>query len=177
MTAEPVERRAGLPRTPADVVDYLRSPDGAKFLKYSAASVVSVVVSEVSLAIFDGLLRWGPIASSTMATAIATVPSYHLNRKWAWGKEGKGHLWRELVPFWVLAFIGWGFSTLAVDAASSYTRHHHFSHPVHTLIVETVYLGAFGVLWIGKFVIFNKVLFVHSHEHADAPHAAAGVLD
>ena len=171
------DRPVGLPRRPADVAAYLRSPDGAKLLKYSAASVVSVVVSELSIAFFVGVLRWGPVLSSTLATAVATVPSYHLNRKWAWGKHGASHMWREVVPFWVLAFIGWAISTLCVDAAATWARHHHLSHGVHTALLALVYLGAFGVLWVGKFVFFNKVLFVHPHQHAAAPHAAAGVFD
>ena len=177
MTVEQAADRPGVPRSPAALVAWLRTPDGVKLLKYSAASAVSVVVSEVCLAIFDGLLRWGPVAASSAATAIATIPSYQMNRRWAWGKSGKGHMWREVVPFWVLAFIGWAASTFSVSAASAYTNRHHFSHPAHTAVVEFVYLAAFGVLWVGKFVIFNKVLFVHHHEHADAPHAAAGILD
>ena len=31
-------------------------------------------------------------------------------------------------------------------------------------------LGAFGVLWVGKFIVFNEVLFKHHHEVLeDAP--------
>lgn len=149
-----------------DVRERLRSPEGQKLLKYSAASVVSVIVSVVFLVTFDGLLGWPAVLSSTLATAIATVPSYELNRKWAWGKSGKGHLWKEVVPFWALAFLGWGISTFCVDVAESFAQHHHFAHLVKTGLVTVVYVAAFGVLWIAKFVIFNKVLFVHDH-HRD----------
>jgi putative flippase GtrA len=155
------------------VMERLRSPGGQKLLRYSAASVVSVVVSVVFLVLFDGVFGWPAVVSSTLATAIATVPSYELNRKWAWGKAGKSHLWKEVVPFWALAFLGWAISTVCVDAIETYAMDHHYGHVLKTLVVTVVYVGAFGVLWVAKFVIFNKVLFVHRHhDHAGA--AVAG---
>jgi hypothetical protein len=45
-----------------------------------------------------------------------------------------------------------------------YAQSHDFSHLMSTAAVTFVYLGAFGVLWIAKFIIFNKVLFVHHLE-------------
>lgn len=149
------------------VIERLRSPGGRKLLRYSATSAVSVVVSVVFLVLFNGVLRWPAVLSSTLATAIATVPSYELNRKWAWGKSGKSHLWREVVPFWVLAFAGWAISTVSVDVIESYAQTHHFGHLLKTLVVTVVYVGAFGVLWVGKFVIFNKVLFAHPAHEGD----------
>jgi putative flippase GtrA len=145
----------------AQGMDHLRSPGGQKLLRYSAASAVSVVVSVALLVLFYGPFRLGAVESSTLATAIATIPSYHLNRKWAWGKSGRSHLMREVVPFWVLAFIGWAFSTYSVRLTESALESNHtMAHFEKTAIVALVYLGAFGVLWIGKFIIFNKLLFV-----------------
>ena len=38
-------------------------------------------------------------------------------------------------------------------------------------------LGAFGVLWFGKFVIFNKILFVHHPEELeDIPEPGTSVM-
>ena len=102
--------------------------------------------------------------SSTLATAIAAVPNYEMNRKWAWGKTGRSHLWKEVAPFWGLAFLGWGTSTVSVYFMEKYAKHHHFSHLLQTTTVAIVFVGAFGVLWVAKFIIFNKVLFVHHLE-------------
>lgn len=139
----------------------LVTPEGRKMFRYSMASVVSVVVSVALLVLFDGVFRWGAVISSTLATAIATIPSYELNRKWAWGRTGRGHLWREVVPFWVLAFIGWGFSTYSVKLTESALAHSGLAHLLRTGLIAVVYIAAFGVLWIVKFIIFNKVLFAN----------------
>jgi putative flippase GtrA len=153
-----------MPKSWTDIRAALASPDGQKLLKYSAASLISLAVSVILLVVFDGVFRWGAVVSSTLATAIATIPSYELNRKWAWGKSGKGHLWREVVPFWVIAFIGWGFSTYSTKLAEGALKGTTIPHLERTAIIALVYVAAFGVLWIAKFIFFNKVLFVHSHD-------------
>lgn len=154
----------------------LQSPMGQKLFRYSMASVVAVIVSNLFLLLFVGVLNMGEVLASTLATTIAAVPSYEMNRKWAWGKSGKSHIMKEVVPFWGLALLGWSMSTLAVWWMGRYAKHHHFTHGAKTLAVLIVYFGAFGVLWIAKFMIFNRLMFVHhhhEHEHRDDTPAAA----
>lgn len=153
-----------MPYTASDLMALCRSPQGKKLIRYSATSAICVVISTVILTFLVGVLRWGAFGASLTATALSTIPSYELNRKWAWGKSGKSHMWKEVVPFWSLAFIGLAFSTWASVAAESFAKHHHLSHLVHTGVVDGAFLGAFGVLWVGKFIIFNKILFVRHPE-------------
>ena len=147
--------------TAGALVEKLRTPDGQKLIKYSLVSIIALGVSTAVLLICSGLFRWSGVVSNTVATAVATIPSYELNRKWAWGKSGKGHLWKELIPFWVLSFVGWGFSTLCVKYAETFADSHHFSHLAHTGLLGLTSITAYGVLWIGKFLILNKLLFAH----------------
>jgi putative flippase GtrA len=129
--------------------------------RYTMVSVIAVSVSFFVLGITVGLLQWSALWGNITATSVATVPSYELNRKWAWGKHGKSHLWKEVVPFWTLSFAGLAFSTYAAVLAESFSKHHHLARLWHTAVVQAAVIGAFGVLWVGKFIIFNKVLFVH----------------
>jgi len=159
----------------ASLRGFLRTPQGRKMFRYSMVSVVSVGVSTAVLVFCSGILSWSAVVSNTVATAVATVPSYELNRKWAWGKTGRGHLFKEVVPFWTLSFIGWGFSTLCVWLVEGYAKDHHFSHVVRTGAVGITSIAAFGILWVIKFIIFNKVLFVHRPVPVDALDGRAGI--
>lgn len=147
------------------VINRARSPGGKKAIKYTLVSVISVAVSQtVFLGVYGGL-EWTAKSSSVLATSVGAVPSYVLNRRWAWGKSGKSHFWKEIVPFWVLAFIGLAFSTWTSDFAETYVEsHHNLSRSVQTLVVQGAYLGAFAVLWVVKFVIFNKIIFVQDED-------------
>lgn len=145
------------------LLEKARSPKGQKAIRYTLTSVVSVAVSQVILFVLLGLAHWTARSANITACSIATVPSYYLNRTWAWGKSGKSHFWKEVAPFWSLAFIGLAFSTWAADFAESKVVGID-SHLLRTGTVMAAALGAFGVLWMAKFVIFNELLFKHHHE-------------
>jgi putative flippase GtrA len=153
-----------VPSSISGLRERITSPEGKKAIKYTAVSVISVAVSQVALLIFFGFLKWTARSSNVAATSIGAVPSYYLNRTWAWGKRGRSHLWKEIVPFWVLAFIGLALSTWAVDFAESWALTHHLHHLAKLAVVMGSALAAFGVLWIVKFVLFNKVIFVQDED-------------
>jgi putative flippase GtrA len=147
---------------PSALIEQARSPTGQKFLKYSAVSVISVIVNVVLLAITYGILRWDAGPANIFAVGVSAIPSYYLNRAWAWGKRGRSHLLKEVVPFWALAFLGLVISTIAVHEVGNNIKQFH--QAVRTLIVLATNIGAFGVLWIGKFIIFNELMFKHHPE-------------
>jgi putative flippase GtrA len=122
-------------------------------------SVVTTVISVSTLAIATvgfGIVAW---AANILATSVATVPSYHLNRRWTWGKQGASHPWREVLPFWMLAFAGLVLSTIFVALTDPTVTRLHSSLAVHTGAVIGAHLAGFGVLWIVQFVLLDRVLF------------------
>jgi glycosyltransferase XagB len=144
---------------------------GRKVLRYSLVSLISIVVSQSVLMVAFGMLHWTARLANVAACAVATVPSYYLNRSWAWGRRGRSHLWKEVVPFWAIAFLGLALSTWAADFGSTLARQAAVSHAATTAIVMTSSLLAFGVLWVGKFAIFNALLFTERPQprHLRAP--------
>jgi putative flippase GtrA len=154
------------------VMTWSRTDQGRKWVRYSMVSVVSVVVSQVLLLVAFGVLHMSARSANIWAVCLSAIPSYYLNRSWAWGKQGRSHLLKEVVPFWTMALIGLAFSTWAADFAESHAHSVTSSHLATTLIVMGASIGAFGVLWVAKFVILNKVMFAHHPE--DLPAALDG---
>jgi len=152
--------------SPRSLLERSRTPAGRKMVRYSLVSVVSVIVSQVVLFVAQSF--WSARTSNIVAVCVSAVPSYYLNRAWAWGKTGKSHLMKEIVPFWGLAFLGLILSTWAADFAETWAHSNTDSELLVRLVVNGAALGAFGVLWIGKFFIFNKVLFAHQPEPTPA---------
>ncbi|MCA1683188.1 MAG: GtrA family protein [Actinobacteria bacterium] len=150
--------------SPSALLAWSRAPEGKKFVRYSMVSVVSVITYEILLFVTLGLFHWHARTANIFAVAVSAIPSYYLNRVWAWGKSGKSHFMKEVVPFWAMALLGLVFSTWAADFAKTVADEITSSHLVRTLIVMLAGLAAFGVLWIAKFVILNKVLFAHRSE-------------
>ena len=138
----------------------LQRPGLRKLVKYSMVSLISVVVSQI-VQFGTFVLTHNGVLSSVVAVVVGTVPSYELNRRWTWRKNGPSHLWREIVPFWVMSFIGLVFSTVCVYAAEQWAGGRHMSKAHTALLLNLASLAAFGLLWMGKFMIINHVLFRH----------------
>jgi putative flippase GtrA len=123
---------------------------------------VSVITTLVSVTMLTattvgfGLEAW---VANVLATTVATIPSYHLNRRWTWGKRGESDLWREVAPFWILSFAGLVLSTVAVALSDSWLHGAHLGEPLHTLVIVMAHLSGFGILWIAQFVLLERVLF------------------
>ena len=140
-------------------------PGLRKLVKYSMVSAVSIVVSQaVQLTMF--FLTHNGVLSSIVAVAFGTVPSYELNRRWTWRKNGPSHLWREIVPFWVMSFVGLVFSTVCVYLAEQWAEDRSLTKAKTGLLLNLASLTAFGLLWVGKFLIINYLLF-HRDHHGD----------
>jgi putative flippase GtrA len=158
----------------ARVKDLARSPDGRKMIKFTFVSVISVTVSQIVLGILLIGFDWTARSANILACSVATIPSYYLNRNWVWRKAGRSHLMKEVAPFWSLAFLGLAFSTWSADFAHSWSADVTSSKTGQDLIVMAAALGAFGVLWIAKFILFNKIIFVHHPEEMEENPALDG---
>ena len=129
-------------------------------MRYTTVSVVVVPFSQAVFLVCYGLLEWRTARSANfMGFALGTTLSYYLNRYWAWGKRGRSHFLREVLPFWVMACIGLAVSTVAVELADDWAREMTDRRIAQTLIIMGVSLAAWGVVWIIKFFVLNKMLF------------------
>jgi len=134
------------------------SHDLGKILRYGTISVVSTAISLSGLFVFYRWIGLSPTWSNILATCIATVPYYYLNRLWVFKKSGRSHLTKEVLPFWTIAFVSLVLSTLAVKFAGSQV-HSISSKNVRGAILVAANFVTYGILWIAKFVVFNRFLF------------------
>jgi putative flippase GtrA len=131
-----------------------------------SVSVVTTVISVSTLVVATlvfGVEAW---IANVIATSIATVPSYSLNRRWTWGKTDKSDPLREVLPFWILAFLGLALSTVTVGIADSWASHAQLPSVLHLGAILVGHLGGFGLLWVAQFIILDRVLFA---DRATAP--------
>lgn len=148
---------------------FYNTPQGKKLFRYSMVSVISTGVAQLTLFIVYGVLRlWSAVPCNIFANVVAAVPSYYLNRSWAWGKSGKSHVLREVVPFWVMSFAGMALSIITVGAAEHWGKAHGLHHLGLTIVVQGANLFAFAVLWVVKFLIFNRMFHTGDPTPEDA---------
>jgi putative flippase GtrA len=137
---------------------YARTPEGMKVVKYTLVSMISALTSLVILTIVYGVIGWSSEVLSTLfANVMAGIPSYLLNRRWVWGRSGRSHIWREILPFWVMSLTGIGFALYTATLAHNFADSHHLHHLARTVLVVGANIAAFGILWLVKFIILNRL--------------------
>ena len=138
--------------------DWLHTHEGRKIFRYTMVSVISTAVSTIVIVLVYGVAKlWSEVPSTIFGNAVATFPSYWLNRQWAWGKSGRSHFVKEVLPFWVMSITGIGFALITSTWAHNFADSHHLHHLARTGLVVGANVAAFGILWLLKFIILNRL--------------------
>ncbi len=150
------------------IQEWTKSHEGKKLIRFTAVSVISTGVSFVTLFLVFGVFKvWTQVPSTIFANAVATIPSYNLNRKWAWGKGGRSHLMKEILPFWSMSAVGIAVSVVGAQAARHVSVKHHLPHLEQTVIVLVANVLSFAIFWVLKLLLFNRLFHVNEMEEFD----------
>jgi len=133
-----------------------RSPTLQKLIKYSSASAVATVSYAIVLVIVHDVVGMAEMASHLTAVMISAVPDYLIKRAWTWHQEGPNRLWGEVVPFWAMSILGALLSIVFVAFVEKRSD--------ATLALFAANMSAFGVLWIAKFLVLDKLMWKVVHE-------------
>lgn len=154
-----------MPEFLTSVVAWASTHRGRKIVRFTATSAITTMVSFGSIAILYGFRIIPGVMWSTLAgNLIGTVPAYNLNRRWTWGKRGRSHFRQEIVPFWSMSMLGIAFSQLGAWWAKHEVHSHQWSHLFNTGLVTGVNLFSFGLFWILKLMVFNRIFQIHTLE-------------
>lgn len=141
-------------RALSDSVSRIAKSQGSKLLRFGAVSVFNVVFGQALLFGAQTLVGWTAVQSNIFSVAVSAIPAYLLSRYWVWQKRGRNHFMREVVPFWSLALLGFALSTAAVW----YVERRWDPQPI---FINLTNLFAFGVVWLSKFFVLDRILFKH----------------
>jgi len=153
-TETPAVPSDATPAGPPGVVGYVIGLIRTKGLRYVLVSVVNVLVGGGLLVI---LQHWmDPVEANIAGVAVSAIPAYYMNRAWVWGKRGKSHWKKEVLPFWIFTGLGLLLSTIAIHFAQDHTD--------NRFVILFVQLCAFGVLWVIRFFVLDKLFHVEVFE-------------
>jgi putative flippase GtrA len=155
-------------RSRAEVLARIREADYKKFLKFSAVSAISFPFTQVMLLVFTIGLDWSFVTANLVAVTIMAFPAYAMNRYWVWGKKDKNSLTTEVIPFWIITLIGLVLSTICAHFADQWFE--------SDLAVNVANAVGFGIVWVFKFVILDRVMF-GGHQHFPPDEDLAAELD
>ena len=120
-------------------------------LRYCAVSAVNVVVGLGTLAYALEALDLTPVLANLTAWVVSTGPAYLMSRYWVWQQLGANSVKSEVLPFWIIAFVGLAMSSAAIAVLGMITD----NTPV--LMLGTVV--ACGVAWVAKYLVLDGLLW------------------
>jgi len=132
-----------------------------KLIRYTGVSAINVVVGQTLLIVGKSGMGWSAVSANLFAVGLGTIPAYLLSRYWVWKKNGPNRFWAEVVPFWVMAFLGLGLSTLFVGVADDIWG--------GQLTLNLANFAAFGLLWVMKYLVLDRLLFSSLTEREHGP--------
>jgi len=140
-----------VPVSPAALLDRVTGGRGALAVRYSMVSVVGVVITQLELLLFVGILDLQPTWSNVAAVSLCSIPVFILNKRWVWSRDGKIDVRREILPFWVFTLAGLILSTIIVAIVQQWSD--------ATILVMAANISGFGLLWVAKFLFLDQVMF------------------
>lgn len=129
---------------------------GLKVLRYCGVSAVNVTVGMGTFLFCLTVLDLSPLLANIIAWMVSTGPAYLLSRYWVWEQSGANSVRTEIAPFWILALIGLGFSSVCVTIAGRLTE--------WEIALLGVQLAAYGVVWVAKYLVLDQVMWRHEGE-------------
>jgi len=130
--------------------------------KLTRYTLVSAISTTLSLTILGSLVATSAVSpgwANLIATAVGTVPSFELNRRWVWNDAGRRPRAAQVVPFCALSFAGLGLSTLAVRAAVGWAASAGLAASARAIVAQAANVATFGALWVVQFLLLDRVLF------------------
>jgi putative flippase GtrA len=151
--------------TPSALYAHARSDAGRRAIRYVATSGIGVVLTQALLTVFLHVLHWRSGVSNVLAVSIVSIPAFLLNKYWVWGKRGRAHVRREVLPFWLFTIAGLALSTLAVVLVANATKNPDVESLKNgnKIAVQFANLAGFGILWVLKYLFLDKIMFGPHH--------------
>lgn len=146
----------------------LHSRIGIRFSRYTGASVVAVIISEIVF-----VLAYGPLGTSSGVAIVSgfvsgLIPKYVLCRNWAWRRRGRSKVGREIVPYVTVSVSGAVFSYYLTEFLEDYVRS-VADGQLQVFLMAMVYLVSQGLFFVLKFVLFDRVVFTDRQRPSAGP--------
>jgi putative flippase GtrA len=132
-----------------------------KVTRYAIGSVIALLTSIVVFALMYVALGGKHTTICSIGAFLAgAIPNWILNRRWAWKINGEVEILREIVAYIAISGVVLVASSLGTGVMQSWVKGHVTPHHgVRVILVTGAYVFVQAVLFVVKFVIYEKWVF------------------
>ncbi len=134
-------------------ITYANTVEGRKKLRYAAVAAAFLPISQGLIQVL-GLWLDDYTIASFVGAAIATVPNFFANKYFVWRVTSREHLRDQLLMFWLIVMLAVSLATFFTYLVDHATEGQPTS--VRGSAVLLVQVLAFGIVWVGRFLILDR---------------------
>jgi putative flippase GtrA len=126
--------------------------------RYATSSVIAGVISELVFLVaywFEA----APFVASLVAFVSGAVPNYLMQRRWTFRRTGMPNPVRETLPYVVTIVSTALVAILVTTLADRWVEAHVGPHGLQVFLVGAAFLGTYGVMFLLKFVLYDRLIF------------------
>jgi putative flippase GtrA len=139
---------------------FSRSAFASKVTKYAIGSAIALLTSVVVFALAYVILSGHPTTCSILAFFAGAIPNWILNRRWAWKMTGRADFLREIVAYIAISGVVLVASSVSTGAMQSWVKVNVTPHHgIRVILVTGAYVFVQAVLFVLKFLIYEKWVF------------------
>jgi putative flippase GtrA len=126
--------------------------------RYTTSSVIAGVISSLVFLVaywFEA----APVVASLAAFVAGAVPNFLMQRYWTWRRTGTPHPVREALPYLATIVSTALLASLVTTVADRWVEAHVGPHGLGVFLVGAAFLGTYGVMFVLKFVLLDRLIF------------------
>ena len=127
-----------------------------RIFRYSTTSLICLGISEATILILTATNLFGATTAALIANFAGVIPSYLLSRYWIWKEADRKNTTKQIVLYWIISIISIGITSFATGFI---THHSDTTGTAHLEVVGGSFLGLKFILWIAKYVAYQKIVF------------------
>lgn len=139
-----------------------------RITKYFFGSVLSGLVSAVTFVALFGPGLLGSKGASLTASATGAISGYFLNRNWTWGRRGKAHFRKEVVPYWTTVVLTAIAAAVVTHTVNAFVRDITPDRLIRTVVNTVAFVGTYGVSFVLKYGLFHRLFGDHRDPEQEA---------
>jgi putative flippase GtrA len=135
-----------------------------RLFRYAVTSAISLGISEICLLALYSSRTLGVTVSALVATLAGTIPSYLLSRYWIWSEANRKRVGRQVVLYWATSIASMLITSVSTGLI---TKAAPGDHREHVIFAGAGFLAMNVVLWVSKYLVYQKIIFRPHHRVAD----------
>jgi len=148
--------------------DLWRRPGVQRFWRYALGSVIAFAASEIAFLSVYASGMGSPQVATLWAFAAGIPVNYVLNRRWAWKRQGRPSLRREVLPYALVIATGIVASAAGTGAFDSWLQSVSLHRYARIALVGVAFAAINGGLFLAKYVLLDRLVFRARPPAADA---------